>query len=44
MAERNLNRLQKRLPKGIHYLEALIMENTGYKIIEEQLCFEFAKK
>ena len=37
MAEKNLSRLQDHLPEGIHYLEALISKNTGYKVIEGQM-------
>lgn len=37
MAEKNLSRLQERLPKGIHYLEALISKNTGYDVIQGQM-------
>lgn len=41
MSERNLARLQKRLPAGIHYLEALVSKNTGYDIIEGQVRLDF---
>jgi hypothetical protein len=44
MAERNLNKLQRRLPNGIHYLESLIVKNTGYEIIKGQLSLDFPQK
>jgi len=37
MAEKNLTRLMKHLPKGIHYLEALVSKNTGYDVIQGQM-------
>lgn len=40
MAEKNLARLQERLPAGIHYLEALISKNTGYDVIQGQMRLE----
>ncbi|AFL99005.1 hypothetical protein Desde_0547 [Desulfitobacterium dehalogenans ATCC 51507] len=41
MTEKNLSKLQKRLPEGTHYLESLIASNTGYDIVEGQLSLEF---
>lgn len=41
MSEKNFSKLQKRLPTGIHYLEALVSKNTGYDIIEGQVSLDF---
>jgi hypothetical protein len=38
-----LARLQKRLPKGIHYLEALVSKNTGYEVVKGQMRLEFCE-
>lgn len=40
MTERNLSRLQRRLPNGIHYLESLIVPNVGYEVVEGQISFD----
>jgi hypothetical protein len=44
MAERNLSKLQRRLPNVIHYLESLIMNNAGYEAIEGQIRLEDVMK
>lgn len=44
MAERNLSKLQRRLPSGIHYLESLILKNTEYEMVEGQLSLDFPNK
>lgn len=44
MTERNLGRLQRRLPSGIHYLESLVVPNAGYDIVEGQLSLDFGKE
>ena len=37
MSEKNFAKLQKKLPEGIHYIEALISKNSRYDVIEGQL-------
>ena len=44
MTERNLSRLQRRLPDGIHYLESLVAPNVGYDIVEGQMSFDLGKE
>ena len=41
MTEKNFARLQRRLPRGIHYLEALTSKNTGYDVVEGQMKLDF---
>lgn len=40
MSENNFAKLQKKLPEGIHYIEALISQNVRYDVIEGQLQIE----
>ena len=44
MTEKNLGRLQQRLPNGIHYLESLVVPNAGYDVMEGQLSLDVGKE
>ena len=44
MTERNLGRLQRRLPDGIHYLESLVAPNSGYDVVEGQMSLDLGKE